>query len=255
MDRTDAELAAQLAHEAGRMLIDVRRQHDPELGTATLKDTADLAAQEFLGQALAGARPNDAVLSEEAEDDHVRLNADRVWIIDPLDGTSDYAHGRSEFAVHVALWEDGRLAAGAVAVPDRNEVLRTDAPVAVAPMPDRRVKIAVSRSRATPLTQRVATALDAELVPLGSAGYKVASILLGEVDAYVHSGGQYEWDSAAPVAVAEAAGLFASRVDGGKLRYNQPDPYLPDLVVSRPELAGPILAACAGDDLRPTTPI
>lgn len=255
MNPTDAELAAQLARETGQMLVSVRSQHDPELGAAALKDAADRAAQEYLSRALAAARPDDAVLSEEADDDQARLGASRVWIVDPLDGTSDYADGRPEFAVHVALWENGQLVAAAVAVPARDEVLRTDLPADLPVTPNRQVRIAVSRSRATPLMQRVATALNAELVPLGSAGYKVASILFGDVDAYVHSGGQFEWDSAAPVAVAEAAGLFASRLDGSLLRYNQPDPYLPDLIVSRPELAESLLAACSDDDTSPTVPV
>lgn len=246
MERTDAELAAHLAAEAGRIVVDVRRTHeagDPE----ALRSAADHAAQEYLAAALKAARPHDAVLSEEADDDHARLTADRVWIIDPLDGTSDYADGRPEFAVHVALWEAGELSAAAVAVPGRNQVLRTDNPPELPRRTAEQIKVAVSRSRASALTKRIATLTNAELVPLGSAGYKVAAVVLGDVDAYVHSGGQYEWDSAAPVAVARASGLFTSRLDGTELRYNQPDPYLPDLLVCRPELATTLLAACSDD--------
>lgn len=250
MNRTDAEVAAHLAATAGKIVVDVRKAHGHDDEPRDLRKAADHAAQEYLAKALAAARPGDAVLSEEADDDHARLTADRVWIVDPLDGTSDYAAGRPEFAIHLALWDKGELTAGAVAVPGRDTVLRTDQPPVVPAQSSDKVRLAVSRSRATPLTEKVAKTLDAEIVPLGSAGYKVASIVLGDADAYVHSGGQYEWDSAAPVAVARSAGLFTSRIDGSDLRYNQPDPYLPDLVVCRPELAEAVLAACADPAVR-----
>jgi 3'(2'), 5'-bisphosphate nucleotidase len=192
-------------------------------------------------------RPADAVLSEEAVDDRRRLSAQRVWIVDPLDGTREYGEpGRPDWAVHVALWAAGALTAAAVALPALGQVLVTEPAPRVPGRPGDRLRIAVSRTRPPAQAGAAATALDAELVPLGSAGYKVSAVVLGDVDAYVHAGGMYQWDSAAPVAVAQAAGLWASRLDGSALRYNQPDPSLPDLLVCRPELAETILTAVAG---------
>ncbi|MGH8773933.1 MAG: 3'(2'),5'-bisphosphate nucleotidase CysQ [Jiangellaceae bacterium] len=246
--RTDAVLARRLASEAGALLLHLREM--PSWGDADLterREEGDRASQRFLAAELIAACPGDVVLSEEAADDQRRLAADRVWIIDPLDGTREFAEGRSDWAVHVALWRQGELAAGAVALPGRGVTLFTaEPPPRPAPAPDT-VRIAVSRTRAPAVATRVATRLAAELVPMGSAGYKVAAVVLGEVDAYVHAGGQYEWDSAAPVAVARAAGLHTSRLDGSALRYNQPEPYLPDLVVCRPELADALLAAISED--------
>lgn len=238
----DNALALRLADDAGAALLKIQREAAPEeLGTRALKDRGDRESQLLLAASLACHRPDDAVLSEEAADDLVRLTAGRVWIIDPLDGTREYSEGRDDWAVHVALWERGELTAAAVALPGlgvtlggRDEV-RKWAPVA-------RVRLAVSRTRATPLVEALARELDAELVPMGSAGYKAAAVVRGEVDAYVHTGGQYEWDSAAPVAVARAAGLFTSRVDGSPLRYNNENPYLPDLIVCNPSLADTLLA-------------
>ncbi|WP_233552782.1 3'(2'),5'-bisphosphate nucleotidase CysQ [Jiangella rhizosphaerae] len=246
MASTDAILAARLATEAGALLLALRRDHDPATGTQALRDAGDRAAQRFLAAALTEQRPGDAVLSEEAPDTAARLDARRVWIIDPLDGTREFGDGRDDWAVHVALWEDGELTAGAVALPGLGVTLAGD-PAAVVPdrVPAAPPRIAVSRSRPPIAAQRAADALGAELVPLGSAGFKVAAVVRGEADAYVHAGGQYEWDSAAPAAVARAAGLHASRLDGTPLRYNQPDPYLPDLLVARPELADALLAAVA----------
>ena len=175
-------------------------------------------------------------------DDLARLDASRVWIIDPLDGTREYSEGRHDWAVHVALWEDGDLTAAAVALPGRGRVLSTADEVDLPERPSGPMRIAVSRSRPPEQAQWLVDEAGAELVPMGSAGYKALAVLLGEADAYVHAGGQYEWDSAAPVAVARAAGLHTSRVDGSELRYNQPDPRLPDLIVARPEVAEPILA-------------
>ena len=242
--RADATLARRLASEAGALLLGLREL--PSWGDADLaklREAGDLASQRFLAAELAVARSSDFVLSEEAADDQRRLAAGRVWIIDPLDGTREFAEGRSDWAVHVALWREGELAAGAVALPGIGTTLSTAEPLqrpVPAPGP---VRIAVSRTRAPAIATRVAGRLAAELVPMGSAGYKVAAVVLGEVDAYVHAGGQYEWDSAAPVAIASAAGLHASRLDGSDLRYNQPEPYLPDLVVCRPELADALLDA------------
>ena len=238
----DIALAAWLAGEAGSTLLEIQRSAPAdEIGTRALKDRGDRESQLLLARLLKEHRPADAVLSEEAADDASRLTADRVWIIDPLDGTREFSEGRDDWAVHVALWSDGDLIAGAVALPGIGRVL-TSADEAPQWEPPSRIRLAVSRSRATPLVQALADELDAELVPMGSAGYKVAAVVRGEVDAYVHTGGQYEWDSAAPVAVARGAGLFTSRVDGSELRYNGDNPYLPDLVVCNPSLADDLLA-------------
>jgi 3'(2'), 5'-bisphosphate nucleotidase len=238
---SDAELAAELARAAGRALVELRADIG-ELPADEVKKRGDAAAQIALAAGLAAARPGDAVLSEEAADDAARLDAARVWIIDPLDGTREYSEGRSDWAVHVALWQDGELVAGAVALPGLDTVLTSD-PAPVVPPRDVAVplRMAVSRSRPPAIATGVAEALGADLVAMGSAGFKVAAVVRGEADLYVHGGGQYEWDSAAPVAVAVAAGLHASRLDGSPLRYNQANPYLPDLVVCRPEVAEHVL--------------
>jgi 3'(2'), 5'-bisphosphate nucleotidase len=196
-------------------------------------------------RALAEQRPDDGLLSEEGAADPARLAMERVWIVDPLDGTREYAEGREDWAVHVALCVAGRAVIGAVALPALNLVLDTAHPVPPA-APIGRVKIVVSRTRPPEDANRVAVALDAELVAMGSAGAKVMAVVRGDAQAYIHAGGQYEWDSAAPVAVAAACGLHVSRLDGGPLIYNRPDPYMPDLVVCRSELAAPILAALKG---------
>lgn len=241
-DLSDAELAAALADAAGRTLLDLRAELG-DLPARELKDRGDAAAQVTLAEGLAGARPGDAVLSEEAADDSARLESARVWIIDPLDGTREYSEGRADWAVHVALWANGVLVAGAVALPGLGLVLSTSpAPVVPPREGTAPLRMAVSRSRPPVIATGVAEALGADLVAMGSAGFKVAAVVRGEADLYVHGGGQYEWDSAAPVAVAQAAGLHASRLDGSPLRYNQPDPYLPDLVVCRPEVADQVLA-------------
>lgn len=239
----DTSIAASLAEEAGRLLREVQRQaSQDQLGSAELKDRGDRISQDYLAHALSKGRPADAVLSEEAADDERRLAASRVWIIDPLDGTREFSEGRGDWAVHVALWEDGELTAGAVALPGIGEVLSSGMSRRLWDRPAR-IRLAVSRTRATSLVTALAEALDAELVPMGSAGFKACAVIRGEVDAYVHTGGQYEWDSAAPVAVARAAGLFASRVDGSPLVYNNPNPYLPDLVICNPLIAEDLLNA------------
>ena len=237
----DVMLAATLAREAGHLLRDVQQNSAAEeRGTKLLKDRGDAVSQHFLAQALTERAPGDAVLSEEASDDLARLDADRVWIIDPLDGTREFSECREDWAVHVALWSEGELTVGAVALPGLDLVL-TSADMAPAWEHPERVRLAVSRTRATELVQALADDLDAELVPMGSAGYKVSAVIRGEVDAYVHTGGQYEWDSAAPVAVARAAGLYTSRVDGSPLTYNHENPYLPDLVVCNPLIADDLM--------------
>lgn len=257
----DHALAAELATAAGRLLLALRAEKgfsDPR----ALKDTGDLRSHEFLIAELAARRPGDAVLSEEGKDDLVRLSADRVWIIDPLDGTREYGEeGRTDWAVHVALWAGGRLAAGAVALPAQGRTLATSpegavrlvddhsAPLRV-PEPDlARIRVAVSRSRAPGFIKRLAEVVsseegvgEVELVPIGSAGAKIAAVLLGDVEAYVHAGGQYEWDNAAPAAVALAAGAHASRIDGSPLTYNHEHPELPDILVCHPRLTQMLLA-------------
>jgi 3'(2'), 5'-bisphosphate nucleotidase len=242
---TDAALASRLAAAAGELLVQLRAASPSasDLVASELRAAGDRVSQRYLAARLAETRPRDAVLSEEAADSPGRLTAERVWIVDPLDGTREFAEGRSDWAVHVALWCEDDLAAGAVALPAIGTVLSTAAPPPPISEGNGHLRIAVSRTRAPALAERVADRLGGELVPLGSAGYKVAAVVLGEVDAYLHAGGQYEWDSAAPVAVARAAGLHTSRLDGSPLQYNQPEPYLPDLVVCRRELAAALLTA------------
>jgi 3'(2'), 5'-bisphosphate nucleotidase len=235
----DHVLAAWLAEVAGHRLLEVRGEG---LEGRELKDAGDVAAHDLLMALLAEHRPGDAVLSEEGKDDKARLGAQRVWIVDPLDGTREFSEvPRDDWAVHVALWEAGDLTAGAVAQPALGETFSTGRPPVVPPRTAERPRIAVSRSRPPEFVHGLARELDAELVPMGSAGVKVISVARDITDAYVHSGGQYEWDSAAPVAVARAAGLFTSRIDGSPLVYNQDDVYLPDLIVCRPELAEQIV--------------
>ena len=235
----DHVLATWLATVAGERLLEVRGEG---LEGKELKDAGDRAAHELLMRLLAEHRPDDAVLSEEGKDDKVRLEKSRVWIVDPLDGTREFSEPpREDWAVHVALWQDGDLVAGAVAQPALGETFNTAQPPSVPPRTSSRPRIAVSRTRPPAFVRSLAEELDAELVPMGSAGVKVISVTRDVTDAYVHAGGQYEWDSAAPVAVARAAGLFTSRVDGSPLEYNRENVSLPDLIVCRPELADQIV--------------
>jgi 3'(2'), 5'-bisphosphate nucleotidase len=238
---TDVQVADRAARAAADALLRLRAEG---LTGGGLGDAGDAAAQRAILAVLTAERSGDPVFSEEAADDARRLTAERVWIVDPLDGTREYGEpGRHDFAVHVALWSAGELGAAAVALPALDEVLLTEpAPVVPAPS-DGPVRIAVSRSRPPAEADAVAAALGGQLVPLGSAGYKTVAVVRGEVDVYVHGGGMYQWDSAAPVAVARAAGLTTCRLDGSPLVYNEPDPWLPDLVVCRPELAERVLAA------------
>ncbi|WP_020666490.1 inositol monophosphatase family protein [Amycolatopsis nigrescens] len=229
---TDHGLARALAAAAGEGLVRLRDAPGAPTGAA-LGDAGDGSSHELLLAELARARPGDAVRSEHGS---VAGNG-RVWIVDPLDGTREFGEGRPDWAVHVALAEGERLIAGAIALPGRGVVLGTDDPPPVPVRGAGPIRIAVSRSRPPAFVDELATELGAQTVPLGSAGVKIAAVLLGEVDAYLHAGGQYEWDSAAPIAVAQAAGVFASRVDGSPLRYNQPDPWLPDLLVCHPDIA------------------
>jgi 3'(2'), 5'-bisphosphate nucleotidase len=264
----DHRLAAQLADEAGGLLLALRlKGGDPD----SLRKAGDRLSHEFLAAELAARRPGDAVLSEEGVDDPVRLAAGRVWIVDPLDGTREFGEPeRTDWAVHVALWEasagGGGLTAGAVALPAQDQAVLSSASPPTVPEPGqlslpagtaarapgtpvapaaygRALRIVVSRTRPPKFLERMSEMMDLTLIPAGSAGAKTAMVLRGEADAYIHAGGQYEWDSAAPVAVAQAAGLHASRIDGSVLRYNQRNPVLPDILICLAPLAGPLVEA------------
>jgi 3'(2'), 5'-bisphosphate nucleotidase len=277
----DDHLAHYLAAEAGRRLLSLRERADFSDQTA-LRGAGDRLSHEYLTAALAAHRHGDALLSEEGEDDLGRVEAHRVWIVDPLDGTREFGEaGRTDWAVHVALWaraagqvqaddasdgaglsggrraaahpsphnaSTGRLVAGAVALPAQGKTYSTaphglDGVTRPAADDARRLRIVVSRTRAPEFVRLVAAEMGADLIPLGSAGAKIIAVVTGAADAYIHSGGMYEWDSAAPVAVAHAAGLHASRIDGRPLVYNRPDPRLPDILVCRSEIAAMLLAA------------
>jgi 3'(2'), 5'-bisphosphate nucleotidase len=238
----DQTLARDLAAEAGGRLLDLRAGGgDPDL----LRKAGDRQSHEFLTAALAARRPGDVVLSEEGADNPARLTASRVWIVDPLDGTREFGEpGRTDWAVHVALWEAGELTAGAVALPAQGQVLSTAGPVAPPPArPAGTLRLVVSRTRPPDFIARLADKIGAEVVPLGSAGAKAAAVICGRAEVYMHDGGQYEWDSAAPVAVALAAGLHASRIDGSKLVYNQAVPSVPDILICQAALADMLLGA------------
>lgn len=240
----DHSFAASLAEAAGRVLLALREE--PPVG-ADLGAAGDRVSHRLLVDAIRRRHPADAILSEEAADDLRRLTADRVWIIDPLDGTREFTEdGREDWAVHVALWERGALTAGAVALPARALVVSTASTFHRPPASiDGPLRFIVSRTRPPAIAAHVARVMDARLLPMGSAGAKTIAVVLGEAHAYIHAGGQYEWDSAAPAAVAAAAGLHVSRLDGSPLRYNQEDPSLPDLLVCRPDLADALLRAIA----------
>jgi 3'(2'), 5'-bisphosphate nucleotidase len=263
-EMTDAALAADLAADAGELLLRVR----DELGFGypwALGDAGDSLANALILRRLREERPDDAVLSEEAYDDLSRLNHDRVWIIDPLDGTREFSTpGRDDWAVHIALWQrpgnggpsnrgssngQREITDAAVSLPARgNIVYRSDtvtAAAARAGITDT-IRIAVSATRPPAVLHRMRQTLSIQPVAIGSAGAKAMAIIDGDVDAYVHAGGQWEWDSAAPAGVVMAAGMHASRLDGSPMRYNQLDPYLPDFVMCRAELAPILLGAIRG---------
>lgn len=272
---TDHLLAADLAKRAGELLVDLRAETCREMSSGAgvayrslsrLKAEGDRKSHEFLTAELQAARPDDIVLSEEGRDDPRRLSAKRVWIIDPLDGTREFGEPpRDDWAVHVALLEDGELKAGAVALPAIEMTLSTADPPVLPPLQPspsaseasgtppsnpqspaaRSPRVIVSRSRPGPVSLAICMALEGELISLGSAGAKAMAVVLGHADIYAHTGGQYEWDSAAPAAVARAAGCHTSRMDGSPLRYNRADPYLPDLLICRPEWADQALAIAA----------
>ncbi|MEM6909811.1 MAG: 3'(2'),5'-bisphosphate nucleotidase CysQ [Pseudomonadota bacterium] len=241
---TDAALAAHLADVAGRILLDVRSSGMFE-GKA-LGKAGDATANEFLCHAIRSCRPDDGLLSEEEKDDTARCSMDRVWIVDPVDGTREYGEQRSDWAVHVGLSIGGVAHTGAVALPglDGGTVLRTDQ-VNELPEPAAKPRFVVSRTRPAKEAEAVCKAMGGELVGMGSAGAKAMAVVRGEAEIYLHSGGQYEWDSCAPVAVAAAYGLHCSRIDGAPIRYNMADPYLPDLLICRPEYAARVLELVA----------
>ena len=240
-DTRDHDVARSVANRAGELLLALRRDSaaasESERGAE-----GDRRSHALIVSELAARCQDDYVLSEEAAGDPARLSAARVWIVDPLDGTREYREGRDDWAVHVALVVDGRAVAGAVALPGLGSVLSTGEPPPPRPPHPGPLRIVVSRTRPPTVAEALADALGAELVPMGSAGAKAATVIRGENDIYAHAGGQYEWDSAAPVAVAAAAGLHVSRLDGSPLCYNRPNPWLPDLVICRPDLADAVLA-------------
>ena len=239
---TDAELAAHLAKIAGNILIEVR---DSGMFTGkALGKAGDQTANQFLINALREQRPDDGLLSEESRDTDERLSKDRVWIVDPVDGTREYGEARTDWAVHVALCVNGRPETGAVALPGLGIVLRSDAPIAL-PAPPDRPRMVVSRTRPAAEAVAVSDTIRAELIGMGSAGAKSMAVVRGEAEIYLHTGGQYEWDSAAPAAVALAHGLHASRIDGSRLVYNNADTYMPDLLICRAEWAEQVLAEVA----------
>ena len=242
----DGAAAVEIAELAGARLLDLRATGGP---ADELKAAGDRCSHELIIAELHRRFPDDAVLSEEAADDHGRLGRERVWIIDPLDGTREFSEPpREDWAVHVALVTGGELTVGAVALPARGLTLSTATPVPMPAAHDGPLRVLVSRTRPTEHARLLAEQLGAELVPMGSAGAKAMAVVLGEADIYAHSGGQYEWDSAAPVAVAAAAGMHVSRLDGSPLRYNQADPWLPDVLICRPELAGRVIELCRRAD-------
>lgn len=242
---TDGELAAHLADVAGRILIAVRGSG--MCSGKILGKAGDQTANQFLVHALHEQRPDDGLLSEESTDSAERLSKSRVWIVDPVDGTREYGEERSDWAVHIGLAIDGVATTGAVALPGAGVILRSDQPSAVPPAPDV-LRMVVSRTRPAREAMAVAQQLGAELIPMGSAGAKAMAVVMGDADIYLHSGGQYEWDSCAPVAVALAHGLHCSRIDGSPLIYNQPDTYMPDLLICRKEHAARVLAEVAALD-------
>ena len=245
MSEADQQLASRVATEAGAMLVELRDELVAEgIHYWDLKDEGDVAGHRYIMSALTAARPDDVILSEEAADNRKRLSAERVWIIDPIDGTNEFAeHPRHDWAIHIALWESGELTAASVALPTLG-ITFDASPAAVVP-PSTRAKplLVTSRSRNPYCAVMVANALGCDVVRLGSAGAKAMAVVMGEADIYVHDGGMYQWDSAAPSAVAKAAGLHVSRIDGSPLKYNQESLWLPDFLVCRTELAEPALKA------------
>lgn len=243
---TEGHDALRLAAAAGAALQQLQRHWPATVGPAALRTCGDRVSHALLMRLLNDLYPADAILSEEGKDDPVRLRHERVWIVDPLDGTREFSEGRDDWAVHVALVVRGVPVVGAVAMPALEATFGTVAPRPLPAPHGGSPRMVVSRTRAPQVAHDLARALGADLIEMGSAGAKTMAVLRGEADLYVHAGGQYEWDSAAPVAVALAAGLHASRLDGSPLRYNEPNPWLPDQLVCRPDLAEPVLSLLAG---------
>ena len=247
----DAELATELARETGTRLV-AHREQLIERGTTSwqLKDSGDMLGHHFIVDALTTLRPDDAILSEEGHDDRRRLSCERVWIVDPLDGTNEYGEGRADWAVHIALWNGGTLTDAAVALPAIDTVFPTTPPWPLPAKQGHKPRLVTSRNRAPYAAILVAERMECDAFRLGSAGAKAMSILMGEADIYVHDGGMHQWDSAAPAAVAMAAGLHACRIDGSPLEYNGADTWLPDFIVCRPEYLDDVLFAIWGRDPR-----
>jgi 3'(2'), 5'-bisphosphate nucleotidase len=246
---SDHQLASVLAEEAGRILVAHRDALIANGATQLdLRDSGDSVGHHFLANALARVRPGDELLSEEGADNVARLSARRVWIVDPLDGTKEFGQHRPDWAVHVALWEDGELIAGAVSLPAIDKVFCTDPAPQLPPKEGEKPRLVTSRSHAPYSAVLVANRMDCDAFQLGSAGAKAMSIVMGDADIYVHDGGMYQWDSAAPVVVARAAGLYCSRIDGSPFRYNEADTWLPDLIICRPEYADDVLSALWGNN-------
>ena len=245
MSETDQQLASRVATEAGVMLVELRDELVAEgIHYWDLKDEGDIAGHRYIMSALTAARPDDVILSEEAADNRRRLSAERVWIIDPIDGTNEFAeHPRHDWAIHIALWESGELTAASVALPTLGITFDASPAAVVPPSTREKPLLVTSRSRNPYCAVMVANALGCDVARLGSAGAKAMAIVMGEADIYVHDGGMYQWDSAAPAAVAKAAGLHVSRIDGSELKYNQESLWLPDFLVCRIELAEPALKA------------
>ena len=245
MSETDQQLASRVATEAGAMLVELRDELVTEgIHYWDLKDEGDVAGHRYIMSALTAARPDDVILSEEAADNRRRLSAERVWIIDPIDGTNEFAeHPRHDWAIHIALWEAGELTAASVALPTLGVTFDASPAAVVPPSTRARPLLVTSRSRNPYCAVMVANALGCDVARLGSAGAKAMAIVMGEADIYVHDGGMYQWDSAAPSAVAKAAGLHVSRIDGSPLEYNKESLWLPDFLVCRTELAEPALKA------------
>jgi 3'(2'), 5'-bisphosphate nucleotidase len=245
VSETDQQLASRVATEAGAMLVELRDELVAEgIHYWDLKDEGDVAGHRYIMSALTAARPDDVILSEEAADNRRRLSAERVWIIDPIDGTNEFAeHPRHDWAIHIALWEAGELTAASVALPTLGVTFDASPAAVVPPSTRARPLLVTSRSRNPYCAVMVANALGCDVARLGSAGAKAMAIVMGEADIYVHDGGMYQWDSAAPSAVAKAAGLHVSRIDGSPLEYNKESLWLPDFLVCRSELAEPALKA------------
>ncbi len=256
LEEIDRQLALDVSEKAAQNLLRIRREGflKGESGRA-LSDVGDRISEEIIRSMIESERPDDAILSEEQmTEDQRRFYAERVWIIDPLDGSREFGtEANADWAIHVALWNrsqsdtngfhEGKIALSVVTIPATGETYtsfwtqKRDYDI------ETPIRIVVSNTRAPEWLSDLGAYLNVTLLPRGSAGVKAMEVVAGRADAYVHSGGQYEWDSAAPVGVSLAAGLHASRLDGTPLRYNQPDPYLPDLVICKKTLAPLLLEA------------